>query len=134
MRKIKRLARLGLSDWRYLVVAGAELLIARIRFSTVAAEQILRELRAPLSVPPECHAMRPANADVERLAWAIAVAAEHVPWRSDCLVRVLAADRWLKRHHLRADFYLGVAKDEEGALVAHAWLRHGDLTVTGGRL
>ena len=131
MRKIRRAAHLTLSDWRYLTIASVELFVARIRLSTVAAEKILRELQAPLSALPQQRSPL-AKIDVERLSWAIAVAAQHVPWRSDCLVRVMAADRWLRRHHLRPDFYLGVAKDEQGVFAAHAWLRYGDLTVTGG--
>jgi len=133
MRKIQRLACLELSDWCFLLIASVELLAARVRISAVPAGKLLRELRAPLSVTHKCNRARLARADVERLAWAIAIAAEHVPWRSDCLVRVLAADRWLRRHYIRADFYLGVTKDEQGALVSHAWLRYGDVTVTGGR-
>jgi hypothetical protein len=133
MRKVQRLACLGLADWRYLLIASVELLVARVNFSAVAAEKLLRELRAPLSVTSGDQKTSLAKTDVERFAWAIAVAAQHVPWRSDCLVRVLAADRWLRRHSIRPDFYLGVTKDEEGALIAHAWLRYGDLTVTGGK-
>jgi len=133
MRKLRRAAHLTLSDWRYLTIASGELLAARIRLSTVAAEKILRELKAPLSALPQQQRTPVASIDVERLSWAIAVAAQHVPWRSDCLIRVIAADRWLRRHHLRPDFYLGVAKDEQGVFAAHAWVRYGDLTVTGGR-
>ena len=133
MRKLRRAAHLTLSDWRYLTIASGELLAARIRLSTVAAEKILRELQAPLPVRPQRQRFPLAKIDVERLSWAIAVAAQHVPWRSDCFIRVIAADRWLRRHQLRPDFFLGVAKDERGVFAAHAWLRCCDLTVTGGR-
>ena len=133
MRKIRRAAYLTLSDWRYLTIASGELLAARIRLSTVAAEKILRELKAPLAARPQQQRTPVASVDVERLSRAIAVAAQHVPWRSDCLIQVMAADRWLRRHHLYPEFYLGVAKDEQGVFAAHAWLRYGDLTVTGGR-
>ena len=102
MRKIQRLACVELWDWCFLLIASVELLAARVRISTVAAGKLLRELRAPLSVIHKCDRVRLARADVERLAWAIAIAAEHVPWRSDCLVRVLAADRWLRRQIGRA--------------------------------
>jgi len=133
MRKLKRAVQLTLSDWRYLAIATIELLIARVRFSAVGAEKILRGFQAPLSVPPQ-HPKSPLlNSDVERLSWAIAVAAQRVPWRSDCFIKTIAADRWLRRHDLQADFYLGVAKDDQDVFAAHAWLRHGDLTVTGGR-
>ena len=131
MRKIKRAARLTLSDWRYLTTATLELLAARIRLSVAAAEKILAELQAPLSAPPRPQKL--ADIDVERLSWAIAVAAQNVPWRSDCFIKTIAADRWLRRHHLQPDFYLGVTKDEKGVFAAHAWLRYGDFTVTGGK-
>jgi hypothetical protein len=133
MRKIGRATQLTLSDWRYLTIAILELLAARIRLSAFAAEEILRRLQAPLSAPPRQSKSPLANSDVERLSWAIAVAAQHVPWRSDCFVKTIAADRWLRRYHLQPDFYLGIAKDERGSFAAHAWLRYGDLTVTGGR-
>ena len=133
MRKIKRAAQLSRSDWRYLAIAILELLAARIRLSAVAAEKILGDLRSPLSGPPRQPKNPLANSDVEHLSWAIAVAAQHVPWRSDCFIKTIAADRWLRRHHLQPDFYLGVTKDEQGIFAAHAWLRYGDLTITGGR-
>jgi hypothetical protein len=133
MRKIRRVAHLTPTDWRYLTIATIELLVARIRFSTVMTEKILQELEAPLSAISETLGNPFAKIDVERLSWAIAVAARHVFWRSDCLIQVMGANRWLRRHHLRADFYLGFAKAEEGVFAAHAWLRYGDLAVTGGR-
>ena len=132
MRKIRRVTQLTLSDWRYLTIATIELLAARIRLSAIVAEKILRGLQAPLSVLPLKPERRLEELDVERLSWAIAIAAQHVPWRSDCLIKTIAADRWLRRYHLHPDFYLGVTKDKEGIFAAHAWLRHGDVTVTGG--
>ena len=133
MRKIRRAAQLTLSDWRYLMKASIELLAARIRLSTVADKTILRELQDQSSVLPDQQMGCSAAVDVERVSWAITVAARHVPWRSDCLLQVMAADRWLRQHDLYADFYLGVAKDPQEGLAAHAWLRYGDLTITGGR-
>ena len=133
MRKIRRATELTLSDWRYLATATLELLAARIRLSAFTAEKILRRLQAPLSAPPRQSKGPSARIDVERFSWAIAVAAQHVPWRSDCFIKTIAADRWLRRHHLQPDFYLGVTKDEKGVFAAHAWLRYGDFTVTGGK-
>jgi hypothetical protein len=132
IRKIRRAAYLTPSDWRYLTRAAAELLAARVRLSTVATEKILRELQAPLSANPQRQGGSLATIDVDRLSWAIAAASRHVPWRSDCLIQAVAADHWMRRHHLCPDFYLGIAKAEEGVFAAHAWLRYGDLTVTGG--
>ena len=133
MRKIRRAAQLTLSDWRYLAIASLKLLIARVRFSTAATARILQELQERSLAVPQERTGRSAIIDVERVSWAIILAARYVPWRSDCLIQAMAADRWLRKHDLCADFHLGVAKDARGGLMAHAWLCYGDLTVTGGR-
>ena len=133
MQKLKSALQLTLSDWRYLMIASVELFAARLRLAAVATHKILQELQAPLSILSQEKKSPLAKVDVQRLSWAIALAAQHVPWRSDCLIQAIAADRWLRRHQLRPDFYLGVAKDEHDALASHAWLRYGDLIVTGGR-
>lgn len=133
MRKIRRAAQLTLSDWCYFAKASVELLVARFRFSTVPPERILRELQQQSVSLPHERASRSSAIDVERVSWAITLAARYVPWRSDCLIQVMGADRWLRMHHLCADFHLGVAKDAHGGFKAHAWLRYRDLTVTGGR-
>jgi Transglutaminase-like superfamily len=133
VQKIKRALQLTLSDWRYLMIASVELLAARFRLATVATDKILQEFHAPLSPLYQEKRSRFAKVDVQRLSWAIVAAAQRVPWRSDCLIQAIAADRWLRRHQLRPDFYLGVAKDKHGTFAAHAWLCYGDLIVTGNR-
>ena len=50
---------------------------------------------------------------------------------SKCLVRALAAQRLLCRRGLSSTLYLGCGM-EEGKMVAHAWLRFGEMYVTGG--
>lgn len=54
------------------------------------------------------------------------------PWESLCLVRALTAGRLFKEKKIPCTMYLGVGKDENGKMVAHAWLRAGGLYVTGG--
>jgi hypothetical protein len=115
-------------DWQYLVIAIRELLIARIRHATEPTGKILLELQDARRPPKN---VATGNVDVARMSYAIAVGAACVPWRADCLLRAMAADRWLRRHHLRPQFYLGVKRNETGRLAAHAWLCVGGVTVTG---
>jgi hypothetical protein len=68
---------------------------------------------------------------IDRVSWAIGVAGCRVPWRSDCLVKARAAQRWLAREGIPTEMFIGVRKDR-GAFEAHAWLRHEGKTVTGG--
>ncbi len=64
---------------------------------------------------------------------AIRSAASNTPWQSVCLPQAVAAQWMLKRRRIAATLYLGVAKSENKAekLAAHAWLRCGDIILTG---
>jgi hypothetical protein len=121
--------QLGVSDWWDLVVAMIELLRARWRIARTRAPRLLVELRRPPPLLP------PADIDAiaaERVAWAVQAAARRVPWRSDCLVQAIAAQRWLARERRPTQLVIGVHKDAAGRFEAHAWLRCGTVTVTGG--
>ena len=52
-------------------------------------------------------------------------------WESKCLVRALTAQKMLSKRKIHTTLYLGCAR-KEGEMVAHAWLRCGELYVTGG--
>ena len=56
---------------------------------------------------------------------------EHTVWESKCLVRAMTARKLLKEEGIHSTLYLGVGKDE-GKMIAHAWLRCGQMYVTGG--
>lgn len=56
---------------------------------------------------------------------------DKTPWESKCLVRALTAQRLLYRRGMSSTLYLGCGM-EEGKMVAHAWLRCGEMYVTGG--
>ena len=54
-------------------------------------------------------------------------------WESKCLVRALTAQKLLSKEGIPSTMYLGV-KEENGKMLAHAWLRVGRLIVTGGEV
>jgi len=64
---------------------------------------------------------------------AIRSAADNTPWESVCLPQAVAGQWMLKRRRIPATLYLGVAKDNDNPerLAAHAWLRCGDVVLTG---
>lgn len=64
---------------------------------------------------------------------ALARAGRYVPWRCKCYEQAIAAKMILRGKKIRTTLYYGVAKDPEGKLIAHAWLRCGDYIVTGRR-
>lgn len=132
LRELRRAAGLSFADWRYLIRATKELLSARVRFAITPSQIVVASLQQrSIDQCQQAHA-HVREIDLPRLSWAISAAATRVPWRSDCLIQVMAADRWLMRHGVLGDFYIGVAKTESGDITAHAWLRCGNSVITGG--
>lgn len=56
----------------------------------------------------------------------------HTLWQSLCLVQALTVVKLLRRAKVPATMYLGVGRDENERMIAHAWVRCGQLFVTGG--
>ena len=56
---------------------------------------------------------------------------DKTPWESKCLVRALTARSLLHKRRIASTLYLGCGM-EDGKMVAHAWLRCGEIYVTGG--
>ncbi|WP_032077244.1 lasso peptide biosynthesis B2 protein [Clostridium drakei] len=69
---------------------------------------------------------------INKIGWAVAVVSRITPWESKCFVQALTAQRMLKKRKIDSTLYLGVAKNKQKKLLAHAWLRSGKIIVTGG--
>ena len=72
------------------------------------------------------------NTFINRVGWAIQVVSKYTPWESKCLVQAITGKILLRHKRLQNTMYLGVAKDREEQMIAHAWLRSGNKLVTGG--
>ncbi len=57
---------------------------------------------------------------------------KRTPWETKCLVQALTAQKILKRRGIKTTLYLGVKKETNDSLCAHAWLRCGKCQITGG--
>ena len=68
---------------------------------------------------------------LRRVGRAVTVAARNVPWDAVCLPQAMAAKAMLARRGLGASFHLGTGLDDQGKLIAHAWLVAGDTVVVG---
>jgi hypothetical protein len=102
---------------------------ARIRFGKSSSEEIFSSLQARKL---RTRGRKPTADELETMRWAIAAVAARVPWRADCLVQVLAADRWLSAFDLATQAHVGV-RDNNGQLSAHSWLTADGIVVTGPR-
>jgi Transglutaminase-like superfamily len=102
----------------------AAVLLLPFRWVTLALGQQLGE--TPTADDPASLSQR------RRVARAVQRISRHTPWASNCLTQALAGKQMLRRRGIRSTLYLGVAKDAQTNLKAHAWLRSGTVTLTGG--
>lgn len=65
------------------------------------------------------------------VSYAVDKVCSRTAWESKCLVRALCARHLLKKRGIGSTLYLG-CKNENGKILAHAWLRCGGMFVTGG--
>src|SRR5690625_2985965 len=65
------------------------------------------------------------------ISQALKLMSRYTLWESKCLVQAIAGMKMLERRHIESTLYLGTAKDENGVLIAHAWLRSGPFYITG---
>lgn len=71
---------------------------------------------------------------LERIAFVIPRVAARMPFRSDCLVQALAGQRWLAAAGIGCQIEIGVDNNSDDGFLAHAWLIHEDVIVTGGEV
>jgi hypothetical protein len=68
---------------------------------------------------------------IRQISQMIHLASKYAYWESECLVKAIAARKMLERRGISSTLYLGTGRDEEGKLVAHAWIRSGLFYITG---
>jgi hypothetical protein len=130
IRKMRTFLNINKSDKKLLLEAffltgigrGAILLIS---FSKIKKYLGLYKKESTFEIENEIYRI------IKRVDWALKAISKHTPWESKCLVQALAAQRMLKKRKINSTLYLGVKKDKENNLLAHAWLRCGEVFVTG---
>ena len=104
--------------------------IFRKSFSDLVADLTLHR-----EVPEQPALDSESLAAARRIGWAVQAAARYTPWRSACLVQVLAAQKMLQKRGIPGAFFLGAAAKENPeqhpGLEAHAWLRCSNEFITG---
>ncbi|MCH1624874.1 lasso peptide biosynthesis B2 protein [Fredinandcohnia quinoae] len=68
---------------------------------------------------------------IRKVSTAIHVMSRYTFWESQCLVKAIAGMKMLRRRKIESTLYLGTARDENGKMIAHAWLRSGPIYISG---
>jgi hypothetical protein len=119
------------SGRRLLLEAVFLLGISRLAIWLVPFRKIAPRL-GRLMVETEASATPDTEIISRKIAFCVHSAARNLPWECKCLVQAMATKAMLRRRGLQSTLYLGVAKAPQNDLSAHAWLRFGSLTLTGG--
>lgn len=140
MKGLAHALRLPAAVWPDLARAIMELALARRTIDRLPIRDMLPARRhgAPSDESPE-----PLSPDavrlVQRVAFAVPRMARYLPWRTDCLVQALAAQRWLRVWGIPCRLVLGVGTRpgtrqlaDGSGIGAHAWLLVQDICVIGG--
>ena len=71
---------------------------------------------------------------IEKMKTAVNGLSTHTPWESKCMVQALSVKWMLHKYKIPSTIYFGVKKDpkEANRMKAHAWLKVGDIVVSGG--
>ena len=70
---------------------------------------------------------------LKTISQAIQIMSRYTFWESECLVKSIAGMKMLERRKIESTIYLGISKDENNKLIAHAWLRSGPFILTGAK-
>ncbi len=109
------------SDERGLLISALFYLAAmRVSLWVLPLQQLLKRL--PLRVVTRDNGRENNVLPAERIAWAICAVSRYLPGARSCLVQSLAAQAMLARRGFASRLRIGVAKDENRRLRAHAWV------------
>ena len=113
--------RLLLHSWVLLVVTRLGLWFAPLRRLRAGLNWWANQGVADLS----------RRMPAERVAWAVLVTAQYVPFARSCLIRSLVAHTLLRRHGHPAELRIGVTRTGDGEFKAHAWVTSGGRILVG---
>ena len=134
--KIKNFFQLSSRDKKLFFEAFVTLGMMRFAILTTSFKRLVRELEQNLSEDERENKMLLNDTETATIIAVIRIirkAAIYSPWKSECLVQSLAAQRLLKRRNLPGTIFLGVMKDTDKneKMRAHAWTKCGDIFITG---
>ncbi len=129
MKRLRRFLRLP-PNQRWLLIKAALLLEAIKLAMRLIPFKVLRRLadRAGRTFVGR----RSGNLPAQTVAWAVETVSRNTPGEKTCLTQALAAQVLLTRRGYYSLLHIGVVKDENGELLAHAWVECQNEIVVGG--
>jgi hypothetical protein len=129
-KKRSAVFRLTAREWLALAESTLWLALGRVAILIVPFNALSQRLGTHMQESPNVVDPRHRPA-LRRIAWAIGAISRRAPWRCKCLEQAFAAKLMLRLRRIPNTLYLGVARGES-KIDAHAWVRSGDVYLTGG--
>lgn len=130
-RRIKQLWSRPAADKLLVAQAFVLLGMTRLAIKALSFNRLERLMGERNGHEAECSAADLKTA--RRVGWAVRNVSAHTPWESNCFPQALTAKLLLRRRGIGSTLCLGATfNDDKTELSAHAWLRCGDLHLTGG--
>jgi hypothetical protein len=132
MHRLGKFLRLSSSEQWLLLEAAIWLGIAKLSLLIIPFRWIAPFLGRQIAETPEREKSEQKNI-AEQISWAVQTASKHLPWECNCLAQAIAGKTMLTRRGITSTLYLGLTKNREENLKAHAWLRSGNVIVIGAQ-
>ena len=123
MRRLKRLLQLTGAEKRILIRVGFVVAATRAALWCLSADTVRRV---------SAKAARGTAGTLKQLVWAVETVSRYLPYAT-CLTQAMAAQALLFRSGFPAELEIGVAKDDDHHLRAHAWVVCYGQVVLGGQ-
>jgi hypothetical protein len=130
MKRLRRFLRLQ-SNERWLLIKAALLLEGIKLAMRLIPFKVLRRL-ADRAGRTFVRRRSRTNLPAQTVAWAVETVSQNTPGEKTCLTQALAAQVLLTRRGYSSLLHIGVVKDENGELLAHAWVECQNEIVVGG--
>lgn len=126
MTKALRFFRLRFSEKLFLSHCIIVLCVIRLALSLKSASFIIRKISA-------IHVTEEGDQKTSRMiAWGVGACSNFVPGAT-CLTQALAGQYLMARHNYRSIVRIGIERDNQENINAHAWLLSGGFVVLGGK-
>lgn len=132
MKPLKKYFQIPKAEKKLFRKAFCHLFLAWFNTSFSPMKKYVKKLGKEKTESPET-ALQEHQEYLLSLKTAIRRAAKFAPFKSRCLQQAYAGKIILNKQNIPSTIYFGVAKDETKGLKAHAWLRAGDIYISGGK-
>ena len=119
-------------EWRALVTTVPVVLGVRVGLSTLPFKDLVARLRRLSARFPVRHMV--SEQEVADVCWAANAIGARLLGSRPCLTQALALQFLLWRRGIDTELRIGVDKDENGQLLAHAWVVRDGKVLIGGHL